>query len=161
MKHLRILSSLAAQALVILTAAFISPAASAATPLKSGIYSYEDIGATGSISVAFNDKGEIWFHAFAIDEDGHTAELTPEGGKWIPLKDNSFSYNIKSDYWDYTLTGKFDPEYDMLELFDSYNAGGSPFATRARPTPTVKATCSTSWTRRQPLSWQKVDGIQE
>ena len=128
MRNLRItLSRLAALHIAILAALFSEQTASAATPFKSGVYSYEDIGETGTVSVAFNEKGEIWFHAFVINEDGHSAELTPEGGKWIPMKGNTFSYNIKSDHWDYTLTGKFYPEDEMLELFDSYNAGGSPF----------------------------------
>ena len=68
MKNLRItLSRLAALYIMILAALLTGQTASAATPFKSGVYSYEDIGATGSISVAFNEKGEIWFHAFAID----------------------------------------------------------------------------------------------
>ena len=100
---------------------------SASAPVRSGIYSYEDIGATGTISVAFNEKGEIWFHAFTINEDGHTAELTPEDGKWIQMKGDKFSYNIKSEFWDYTLEGEFIPDEEMLVLTDHFNAGGSPF----------------------------------
>ena len=163
MRNLRItLSRLAALHIAILAALFTGQTASAATPFKSGVYSYEDIGETGTVSVAFNEKGEIWFHAFVINEDGHTAELTPEGGKWIPMKGNTFSYNIKSDHWDYTLTGKFYPEDELEAPPSAWGLDWPPnTATKALPTLTAKATCSTSWTRRQPLSWQRADGIQE
>ena len=74
MRNLRItLSGLAALYIMILAALLTGQTASAATPFKSGVYSYEDIGETGTVSVAFNDKGEIWFSAFVINEDGHYA----------------------------------------------------------------------------------------
>ena len=127
MRKLRILSAAILQAIVVLSAALSSTNVSAATPIPSGIYSYEDIGETGKISIAFNKKGELWFSVFVINEDGHTAELTPENGEWIPVKNNKFSYNIKTDNLDYTLEGEFFPDENLLELKDHFNAGGTPF----------------------------------
>ena len=114
-------------AITAISAAYSSNSAYAATPIPSGVYSYEDIGETGTVYIAFNDKGELWFHAFVINEDGHTAELTPENGAWIPLKGNKFSYNLKTAHLDYTLEGEFFPEEELLELKDNFNAGGTPF----------------------------------
>ena len=127
MRKLRILSAAILQAIVALSAALSSTNASAATPIPSGIYSYEDIGETGTVNIAFNNKGELWFYAFVINEDGHTAELTPENGAWIPMKGNKFSYNLKTDILDYTLEGEFFPDEQLLELKDNFNAGGTPF----------------------------------
>ena len=127
MRKLRILSAAILQAIVALSAALSSTNASAATPIPSGIYSYEDIGETGTVNIAFNNKGELWFYAFVINEDGHTAELTPENGAWIPMKGNKFSYNLKTDILDYTLEVEFFPDEQLLELKDNFNAGGTPF----------------------------------
>ncbi len=126
MKHLRILSTMIIQAILVLVSAFTAQRVSAATPIPSGIYSYEDIGETGKISIAFNNKGELWFQAFVINEDGHSAELTPEEGKWIPIKGNKFSYNVKTDFYDYTLEGEFFPDEELLELKDNFKTG-TPF----------------------------------
>ena len=127
MKHLRILSAAILQAFLVSFAALTTTSVSAATPIPSGVYSYEDIGETGTIHIAFNKKGKLWFRAFVINEDGHSAELTPEDGAWIPMKGNKFTYNIKTEFYDYTLEGVFTPEEELLELKDHFNAGGTPF----------------------------------
>ena len=114
------------QTVLVLVSAFTAQRVSAATPIPSGIYSYEDIGETGKISIAFNNKGELWFQAFVINEDGHSAELTPEDGKWIPIKGNKFSYNVKTEFYDYTLEGEFFPDEELLELKDNFKTG-TPF----------------------------------
>ena len=123
MRHIGLLTSA-------LLAAFISVPATdayAGVPIPSGIYSFEYDDCVGSVSVVFNEDGKLWFSASVIRDNGHTADLTPEDGEWIPMDGNRFSYNFKTDYLDYTLVGEFRPEEDLLELSDHYNAGGTPF----------------------------------
>ena len=100
--------------------------ATAGNPAKSGIYTFEQENLEGSISIAFNEEGKLWFSALVVREDGHTAQLTPEDGAWIPMNGNKFSYNVKDKYYDYLLEGEFISD-EELELEDNYLAGGSPF----------------------------------
>ena len=85
MKHPRILSTMILQTVLVLVSAFTAQTVSAATPIPSGIYSYEDIGETGKISIAFNNKGELWFQAFVINEDGHS-EMDSHKGQQVFLQ---------------------------------------------------------------------------